>query len=65
MSSAPALIVAAVVLVPVAGVFAAVDSAFNTVSRARVEDMVKDERPGSVGLLGLIADRPRYVNLTV
>ncbi|WP_072802447.1 hemolysin family protein [Rhodococcoides yunnanense] len=65
MSSAPALIVAAVVLVPVAGLFAAVDSALNTVSRARVEDMVKDERPGAVGLLTVVADRPRYVNLTV
>ncbi|MDJ0394565.1 hemolysin family protein [Rhodococcus sp. G-MC3] len=65
MSSAPALIVSAVVLVPLAGVFAAVDSALNTVSRARIEDMVKDERPGAVGLLNVVADRPRYVNLTV
>lgn len=65
MSSAPALIVSAVVLVPLAGVFAAVDSALNTVSRARIEDMVKDERPGAVGLLNIVADRPRYVNLTV
>ncbi|MFC8180692.1 hemolysin family protein [Rhodococcus sp. NPDC057297] len=65
MSSAPALIVSAVVLVPVAGVFAAVDSALNTVSRARIEDMAKDERPGAIGLLEVVADRPRYVNLTV
>ncbi|SNS81476.1 hemolysin family protein [Rhodococcoides kyotonense] len=65
MSSAPVLIVAAVILVPVAGLFAAVDSALNTVSRARVEDMAKDERPGAVGLLTVVADRPRYVNLTV
>jgi CBS domain containing-hemolysin-like protein len=65
VSSAPALIVSAVVLVPVAGVFAAVDSALNTVSRARIEDMVKDERPGAVGLLSVVAERPRYVNLTV
>jgi CBS domain containing-hemolysin-like protein len=65
VSSAPALIVSAVVLVPVAGVFAAVDSALNTVSRARIEDMAKDERPGAIGLLEVVADRPRYVNLTV
>lgn len=65
MSDAPALIVAAVVLVPIAGLFAAVDSALNTVSRARVEDMVKDGRPGAIGLLTIVADRPRYVNLTV
>ncbi|ORI17249.1 hemolysin family protein [Rhodococcus sp. 1168] len=65
MSDAPALIVAAVVLVPIAGLFAAADSALNTVSRARVEDMVKDGRPGAIGLLTIVADRPRYVNLTV
>ena len=65
MSSAPALIVSAVVLVPLAGLFAAIDSALNTVSRARIEDMVKDERSGAVGLLNVVADRPRYVNLTV
>lgn len=65
MSNAPALIVSAVVLVPLAGVFAAIDSALNTVSRARIEDMVKDERGGAVGLLNVVAERPRYVNLTV
>lgn len=65
MSAAPALIASAVVLVPLAGLFAAVDSALNTVSRARIEDMVKDERAGAVGLLDIVADRPRYVNLTV
>ncbi|AYJ50136.1 hemolysin family protein [Rhodococcus sp. P1Y] len=65
MSNAPALIVSAVVLVPVAGLFAAVDSALNTVSRARLEDMVKDERSGAIGLRSIVADRPRYVNLTV
>ena len=42
MSSAAALIVFAVLLVPLGGLFAAVDSALNTVSRARIEDMVKD-----------------------
>ncbi|MET0197794.1 MAG: hemolysin family protein, partial [Rhodococcus fascians] len=40
-------------------------SALNTVSRARIEDMAKDERPGAIGLLEVVADRPRYVNLTV
>ncbi len=65
MSNAPALIISAVVLVPLAGVFAAIDSALNTVSRARIEDMVKDERGGAVGLLNVVAERPRYVNLTV
>ncbi|OZD04405.1 hypothetical protein CH275_14375 [Rhodococcus sp. 06-235-1A] len=65
MSSAVALIVFAVLLVPLGGLFAAVDSALNTVSRARIDDMVKDERPGATGLVVVVADRPRYVNLMV
>ncbi|MFI8565211.1 hemolysin family protein [Rhodococcus sp. NPDC078407] len=65
MSSAVALIVFAVLLVPLGGLFAAVDSALNTVSRARIDDMVKDERPGAAGLVVVVADRPRYVNLMV
>ncbi|MEK8071129.1 hemolysin family protein [Rhodococcoides navarretei] len=65
MSSAVALIVFAVLLVPLGGLFAAVDSALNTVSRARIEDMVKDERPGATGLVVVVGDRPRYVNLMV
>ncbi|MFC9788600.1 hemolysin family protein [Rhodococcus sp. NPDC127528] len=59
------LILLAAVLVPLGGVFAAVDSALNTVSPARVEDMVKDARPGSTRLLVVVSDRPRYVNLMV
>ncbi|WP_415976515.1 hemolysin family protein [Rhodococcus sp. 077-4] len=65
MSSAVALIVFAVLLVPLGGLFAAVDSALNTVSRARIDDMVKDERPGASGLVVVVGDRPRYVNLMV
>ncbi|MFE3290461.1 hemolysin family protein [Rhodococcus sp. NPDC059234] len=59
------LILLAAVLVPLGGVFAAVDSALNTVSPARVEDMAKDARPGSARLLVVVSDRPRYVNLMV
>jgi CBS domain containing-hemolysin-like protein len=65
VSSAVALIVFAVLLVPLGGLFAAVDSALNTVSRARIDDMVKDERPGATGLVVVVGDRPRYVNLMV
>ncbi len=65
MTDAPALIVLAVLLVPLGGLFAAVDSAINTVSSARVEEMVKDQRGGAVELLRVLADRPRYVNLMV
>ncbi|MGB6276547.1 MAG: hemolysin family protein [Rhodococcus sp. (in: high G+C Gram-positive bacteria)] len=65
MSSAVALIVFAALLVPLGGLFAAVDSALNTLSRARIDDMVKDERPGATGLVVVVGDRPRYVNLMV
>jgi CBS domain containing-hemolysin-like protein len=57
------LIVAAVVLVPLAGVFAAADAALNSVSRARVESLVRMGRPGARALAAVAADRPRHVNL--
>ncbi|MFF0818278.1 hemolysin family protein [Rhodococcus sp. NPDC003318] len=65
MTGAALLILLAVVLVLLGGLFAALDSALNTVSPARVEEMAKDERPGAGRLLQVVADRPRYVNLTV
>ncbi|WP_068159748.1 hemolysin family protein [Rhodococcus phenolicus] len=63
--SALALVVIAVVLVPLGGLFAAVDSALNTVSAARVDELAKDERPGAQRLRLILEDRPRYVNLMV
>ncbi|MHA6781289.1 hemolysin family protein [Pseudonocardia saturnea] len=57
------LIVAAVVLVPLAGLFAAADAALNSVSRARVESLVRMGRPGARALAAVAADRPRHVNL--
>ncbi len=54
---------AAVVLVPTAGLFAAADAALGTVSRARVEELVREHRTGSRALAAVVADRPRYVNL--
>lgn len=65
MTGAVLLILFAVVLVLLGGLFAALDSALNTVSPARVEEMTKDERPGAQRLLAVVGDRPRYVNLTV
>ncbi|WP_219415724.1 hemolysin family protein [Pseudonocardia nigra] len=57
------LIVIAVLLVPLAGLFAAADAALLTVSRARVEALVRAGRPGSRALAAVVADRPRHVNL--
>ncbi|MGC0364672.1 CBS domain containing-hemolysin-like protein [Rhodococcus sp. 27YEA15] len=65
MSSAVALIVLAIVLVPIGGVFAAVDSALNTISSARIDEMAKDERAGAQRVQRILTDRPRYVNLMV
>ncbi|SUE14541.1 Mg2+/Co2+ transporter [Rhodococcus gordoniae] len=64
MSTVP-LVVLAVVLVVLGGLFAAVDSALNTVSAARAEELAKEGRTGARRLLALLDDRPRYVNLTV
>ncbi len=63
MSANIGLIVIAVLLVPLAGVFAAADAALNTVSRARVDALVRAGRSGSRALAVVMADRPRHVNL--
>ena len=52
-----------ILLVPLAGLFAAADSSLGTVSRARVEALVRVGRTGSRHLAIVVADRPRYVNL--
>jgi CBS domain containing-hemolysin-like protein len=57
------LIVIAVLLVPLAGLFAAADAALNTVSRARVDALARAGRPGARALARVVADRPRHVNL--
>ncbi|AVM64919.1 hemolysin family protein [Dietzia cinnamea] len=57
--------IAAVVLIPVAGLFAALDAALSTVSVARVEEMAKDNRYGAVRLARMLDARPRYINVAV
>ncbi|MBD0322803.1 MAG: HlyC/CorC family transporter [Aldersonia sp.] len=63
--SSVALIVLAVLLVPIGGVFAAIDSALNTISPARIDDLVRAERPGAQRLERVVDERARYVNLMV
>ncbi|MFD9704302.1 hemolysin family protein [Lentzea sp. NPDC059081] len=64
MSANPAsVIVLAVLLVLAAGVFACVDAALGTVSRARVEALQRQGRWGTGQLLQVLNDRPRHVNL--
>ncbi|MDH6194810.1 CBS domain containing-hemolysin-like protein [Mycobacterium frederiksbergense] len=55
----------AVVLVGLGGLFAAIDAALSTVSIARIEELVREERPGAVRLARVVAERPRYINLVV
>ncbi|EOM76370.1 HlyC/CorC family transporter [Rhodococcus rhodnii] len=59
------LIVLAIVLVPLGGIFAAVDSALATLSPARVDELVKEGRPGSERLAQILRERPRYINIAV
>jgi CBS domain containing-hemolysin-like protein len=55
----------AIALVALGGLFAAIDAAISTVSIARVEELVRDERPGALRLARIMAERPRYINLVV
>ena len=58
-------LIAAVALVSIGGVFAAIDNALVTVSPARVEDLVKDGRPGARRLRDVLTDRAKYVALSL
>ncbi|WP_077080384.1 hemolysin family protein [Mycobacterium numidiamassiliense] len=55
----------AIALVVLGGLFAAIDAAISTVSLARVQELVRDERPGARSLAKVMVDRPRYINLVV
>ena len=55
----------AVALVGFGGLFAAIDAALSTVSIARIEELVREERPGAARLSRVVAERPRYINLVV
>ncbi|MGH3717281.1 MAG: hemolysin family protein [Pseudonocardiaceae bacterium] len=63
MTSSVPLLVLAAALVVAAGGFAAADAALGTVSRARVEELVRSGRFGAGALALVVADRPRHVNL--
>ena len=60
-----AQLISAIVLVGFGGLFAAVDAALSTVSMARVEELVRDERPAATRLAVVMHERPRYINLIV
>jgi CBS domain containing-hemolysin-like protein len=58
-----ALLVLAVLLVPLAGLLACMDSALARVSPARVEEMAREGVRHAARLLRVIADRPRHASL--
>ncbi|HEV7421582.1 MAG TPA: hemolysin family protein [Mycobacterium sp.] len=63
--TAVASLIGALALIGLGGLFAAIDAAISTISIARVDELVRDERPGAARLARVIADRPRYINLVV
>jgi CBS domain containing-hemolysin-like protein len=54
-----------IALIALGGLFAAIDAAISAVSIARVEELVRDERPGAARLARILLERPRYINLVV
>ncbi|GAB2926231.1 hemolysin family protein [Rhodococcus aerolatus] len=65
MSEALPLLLVALVLVPLAGLFTAVDAALNSVSAARLAELEREDEPGAARLHTLLGDRARYVNILV
>ncbi|MDH6245831.1 hemolysin family protein [Mycobacterium sp. OTB74] len=58
-------LIGALVLIGLGGLFAAIDAAISTVSIARVDELIREERPGAIRLARIVHERPRYVNLVV
>jgi CBS domain containing-hemolysin-like protein len=57
------ILLAAVALVPIGGIFAAIDSALARVSVARVDELKREGRRGAASLALIVSDRSRYTNL--
>src|SRR3954470_1178817 len=62
-SSDVAALIVAICLVPLGGLTACVDSPLSRVSRARVDEFVRENRRGAQALSAIMADRARYTNL--
>ena len=54
-----------IALIAAGGLFAAIDAAITTVSMARVEELVRDDKPGAARLARILLERPNYINLVV
>ncbi|SDT24368.1 hemolysin family protein [Microlunatus soli] len=55
-------LIVALVLVIIAGVFAAAESALHSFSRSRAERLVEENRPGAKRVHQIMEDPPRYLN---
>src|SRR6185295_18833062 len=62
-ASAITLLVVAILLVPLAGLFAAMDAALQRVSKARVEELRREGVKHADALEEVVAERPRHVAL--
>lgn len=62
-SGSVGLLVAAIVLICLAGAFACADAAVSALSVARVEAMLRAEHVGARQLLAVVRERPRHINL--
>jgi len=58
-------LIGAIALILLGGLFSAIDAAISTVSMARVEELVREQRPGAVRLARVVTERPKYINLVV
>jgi CBS domain containing-hemolysin-like protein len=59
------LVLLAVALIAVAGLFAAMEAAVSRLSRSRVDDMARENRRGVEKLRKILEDTPRYLNLVL
>ncbi len=59
------MLLGVIALVALGGLFAGIDAAISTMSIARVDELVREERPGAIRLIRVLAERARYINLVV
>ncbi|MFD2455187.1 hemolysin family protein [Corynebacterium mendelii] len=59
------LALGAIVTMVASGAIGSVESAVSAISRARVEEFVRDEQPGAVALIKVLRRRPDHINLLV
>ncbi|MGO4256806.1 hemolysin family protein [Marmoricola sp. RAF53] len=64
-SHSPGLLLTVIGLVLVAGLLSAAEAALAGFSRARAEELLEENRPGSRRVLRILEDPPRYLNATL